>query len=156
LSFNDRTTVKQINLGRRDDGSLQLITLFNSGEYYVDSLLQKTYDAWEKVKVTSSLDKLTIFVEGKVRNPDLSLTDEEIFKRLSEPDSSLSATCNRILGYTSSNSDAIVMIASNDPRLEILLGDYIDQVISPVADQREGTTWDAKPFVPERQQLIAA
>jgi hypothetical protein len=85
VPLDERTISHQYYLGRRDDGTKQWITVFGGGKHRLDSLFEQTRNAWDGVRTkTSRLDRLTVFVEGRVRNPSIDLTDKQIFEEHSE------------------------------------------------------------------------
>lgn len=81
-----RSICERFLFGSHMDGSLQQATLIGLGEHKMHSLFPETRNAWDRIMAgTLRLDRLTVFVEGRVRYPDINLSDEEIFNEYEEP-----------------------------------------------------------------------
>jgi len=81
IPLDQRTVFRQFEVGRHADGSPRLITAFGGDHTYDPSslLLHQTKDMCSTViKSVPELDNLTAFYEGRIRDPDLTLTDEVI------------------------------------------------------------------------------
>lgn len=82
IPLDERAVFRQFEVGVHPDGSPQLITAFG-GEHSHDPsslLLRQTKDMCSAiVEAVTNIDSLTAFFEGRIREPDLSLSDEDIF-----------------------------------------------------------------------------